>query len=533
MRDLSVSLALLLLAPAAAMAQWSDDPAINSAIADRSGDQVQPKVRAAPDGGSYIAWFDNNSGGYDVYVQRLDAAGNELWAHNGVLVRDRAVSSTQDYDLAVDTAGNAIVVFNDDVNGNAPITAHKLSPAGASLWGAAGVQVSGTQSGFKGPPQIAILSDGHVAVAWSSGAPFSVNVQKLDADGVPQWAMPTVIGDAALPSTLADIQPGEDGSMILSWVRCTGTNCILSNKHLYAQKLSAAGAPQWDRLPATPAVMDPVIVFDANSIQNGYFPTFLPDGAGGAVFAWYETGGNRDALVQRISATGVELFPHNGLSASTQAARSQLGAALAFDQSTGDIYVAWVESNTAQSQWALYAQRITNEGVRAWGDNGVELLPLSGVQGSFTAALSRSSGGVEVYGLANCCSNAGALHAFALDADGATLWAGQPVIVSSAPSSKTRLDAARAADGAAILAWGDARADGGNIYAQRVNPDGTLGNSAACPADYDGNTLREVTDIFAFLADWFAGEPAAFNFGGTPGVPAIFAFLTAWFAGCD
>ena len=41
-----------------------------------------------------------------------------------------------------------------------------------------------------------------------------------------------------------------------------------------------------------------------------------------------------------------------------------------------------------------------------------------------------------------------------------------------------------------------------------------------------------MTDIFAFLTAWFAGEPAAYGFGGTAGVPAIFAFLTAWFAGC-
>ncbi len=53
-----------------------------------------------------------------------------------------------------------------------------------------------------------------------------------------------------------------------------------------------------------------------------------------------------------------------------------------------------------------------------------------------------------------------------------------------------------------------------------------------CPADYDGNGQREVADIFAFLSDWFAGVPRAFNFGGTAGVPAIFAFLSAWFAGC-
>ena len=60
---------------AAAQAQWSDDPSQNLAVADRSGEQTQAKIRATADGGAYVSWFDNNSGGYDVYLQRLDAAG--------------------------------------------------------------------------------------------------------------------------------------------------------------------------------------------------------------------------------------------------------------------------------------------------------------------------------------------------------------------------------------------------------------------------------------------------------------------------
>lgn len=67
---------------------------------------------------------------------------------------------------------------------------------------------------------------------------------------------------------------------------------------------------------------------------------------------------------------------------------------------------------------------------------------------------------------------------------------------------------------------------------QRISGAGVLLDAAPCAADFDGNGTRDVADVFAFLAAWFAGEPAAYEFGGTPGVPAIFAFLTAWFAGC-
>ena len=52
----------------------------------------------------------------------------------------------------------------------------------------------------------------------------------------------------------------------------------------------------------------------------------------------------------------------------------------------------------------------------------------------------------------------------------------------------------------------------------------------SCPCDWDGSRYVTIPDIFAFLSDWFANDPDAFNFGGTPGVPAIFAFLSCWFA---
>ena len=100
MRRTRAALSLILIGfSVAAFAEWSTDPATNLVVADRSGEQVQPKIVATADGGFYVSWFDNSAGGYDVYLQRLDAAGNELWAHNGVLVADRGYSSTQDLSL--------------------------------------------------------------------------------------------------------------------------------------------------------------------------------------------------------------------------------------------------------------------------------------------------------------------------------------------------------------------------------------------------------------------------------------------------
>ncbi|MBX3402837.1 MAG: hypothetical protein KF699_05410 [Phycisphaeraceae bacterium] len=49
--------------------------------------------------------------------------------------------------------------------------------------------------------------------------------------------------------------------------------------------------------------------------------------------------------------------------------------------------------------------------------------------------------------------------------------------------------------------------------------------------DVNGDLVINVSDIFAFLAAWFAGD-ADFDRSGATGVPDIFAYLSAWFAGC-
>ncbi len=77
--------------------------------------------------------------------------------------------------------------------------------------------------------------------------------------------------------------------------------------------------------------------------------------------------------------------------------------------------------------------------------------------------------------------------------------------------------------------WAMGDVDGDGVV---TNADVLIIARTICPADWNGDCVRDVSDIFAFLTAWFANEPDAVNFGGTPGVPAIFAFLNTWFGGC-
>jgi len=183
-RRLIVACLVLFFIVGIASAQWPTSPAAPLVVADRSGEQVQPKIAAIAGGGFYVSWFDNSAGGYDVYLQRLDVEGFELWPHDGVLVADRSFSSTQDYGLSVDTEGNALLAFRDDRVSPIQITAAKIAPDGSMLWGPGGVQVSSGNI-FVASPRVTGTLDDKIVVAWTSDV--NVMIQQLDASGAPQW----------------------------------------------------------------------------------------------------------------------------------------------------------------------------------------------------------------------------------------------------------------------------------------------------------------------------------------------------------
>ncbi len=494
MQRLASSLACVvgsLFAAPLASAQWTSDTATNTPLADRPGEQNQAKVRALCDGSAYVSWYDNSSGGYDPTLQRLDPQGNELWPHNGLQLADTTFSSTEDYDLRIDAAGNAVVAFRDNSIGTTKVTIKVISPAGSTLWSR-----SITASDNAHNPKCAILSDGSIAAVWTTNnSPASFAMQRLDSAGNEIWPAPITCSEASRYVAVSDVQASTNASFIVHFIRATGSNPILSSKHLYSQKFDSTGAPQWigTALPIANAG-NPVIIFNATSIQNGTFPNFLPDGQGGAIYAWYETGGSRNAYVQHQNADGTFRFPAGGVP-STGATPNimRISASVAYDAERDEIFLAWSDSTISpQNAWGIRAQKFDSTGARLWGDAGATLIALNANQTSFVRCVA-AAGGCMVFGFDARSATTGVVVAGRFDPNGLPAWPAQPLLACSTISGKARLDAAGTIDGGALLAWGDARSDANNIMGQRVNADGTFGNPI-CIADLDNGTSTGTPD---------------------------------------
>ncbi len=489
-------LALTLLAPLAA-AQWSSDPANNLAVGDSASDQNQPKLAATTDGGCYVSWFDGIGSGWDVRLQRLDADGVEQWAHNGVLVADRSFSSTQDYDLDIDPAGNAVLTFRDDRFGGVQITANKVTSAGVLVWGTNGVQLTNTGD-FVASPRAAATASGDVVVAWTQNS--STKLMRLAGNGGTVWGAPVDQTPGAGSYFASDLQPWGD-DVILAMVHQTGS--FSSPKHLVTQKFNAGGTPLWGA--------SPLAVFDGGSLQFGNFPTFVLDGAGGAVFAWYGTG-PLQCYVQRVRSNGAELFPHNGVGVSTNLSNTRVSPSVAFDAASQSTYVFWEEQNGSQSQSGLSGQRLDATGSRQWGPTGQSLIGLSSVEINDVRTLT-TPGGAYVFWKAVPSFGQDTASGAVVDVNGSLVVA--PTSFASTPSGKSRLQALGSTGGEAFLAWSDERVDGGDILAQNFGPDGSLGNGAPGSAFCFGTGCPCANDDAAAGCANSTGSGALLAFGGS------------------
>ncbi|MCH9648953.1 MAG: hypothetical protein K0U98_11995 [Deltaproteobacteria bacterium] len=447
-----------------AAAQWSESPAANLALADRSGDQVQTKLVATQDGGFFASWFDNSTGGYDVTLQRLDAAGNEQWAHDGVLVLNRGFSSTQDYGLGIDAAGNALLAFRDDSGPATEITAARVGPDGTLLWGAAGIQVS-SAGGFVAAPKIVGTTDGNIVVAWTHDA--EIVLQKLDPSGTPLWGSGVSFSPAAGSYSVSDLHASDSGTAIVSFTHLTGS--FPSPIHLLAQKVDAAtGAVLWGS--------SPVAIYDVSggSLQIGNFPPFVTDGAGGAIFAWYTSSPSLQCRVQRVLANGTEAFPHQGVEVSTQGTRLRVSPSAAWDPAGQEIYTFWTEENTSQSQFGLYGQKIDSSGVRQWTDEGKQLVALSSEQITNVRAFLFGTDPAVAWARTVAFGNQ-PIHAARLDGAGDFVWTPSIVDLATSSTATSRISAAASSLGFAAFGWQDGDSGTADILAQNVNADGSLG----------------------------------------------------------
>ena len=448
-------------------AQWNNDPAINNAICDLSGEQAIPKIVTSSIGDTYIGYFSNDSGNYDVRLQRLDSQGNELWEHNGILISDHAAMSwLTDWDMTVDNSNYAILTFQDIRNGgNNNIYVYKISPDGSFYWGEDGIELSNSAA-FDVAPKVCVTSEGGTVITWQSDD--AIIMQRIAGNGTLVWGPNGITLSCA--DTYSWPQPFavEDDHILLKFFHDTGP-AYSPTRHCLMQKFDNDGNAAW---------ASDTVVSDAGGISawTQIFP-IESDGANGCFIAWHDDRDNNmdaSSFIQHVNSDGTVGFTANGIELSTQAARENYYPTIAFNSTNWELYTYWMETNSDQNQRGLYGQKLDAEGNRLWTDSGKAIIEISAT-GIIPIAARQANDDVIV-----CFEEAsGAVNSFIkatrLDADGEFVWDNDFVTMCSVASSKVHSEASNFAYSQIICAWEDDRNGGTDIFAQNITIDGEIG----------------------------------------------------------
>ena len=451
------------------MAQWATNSYINTPVCILPNPQGGPVIAPDGSGGAIIVWIDQRAS-LDIYAQRLDANGIAKWTTNGIPICTAAYFRAQPA-IIPDGNGGAIITWADFRNGNDfDIYAQHVDGNGVIQWATDGVAIC-TSAGDQTYPVLASDANGGAFLTWNDnkhfvGGNYDIFIQGININGTLKW--PSELGistngeDQLDPTIISD----GNGGAIVAWKDTRNQYVNTSVTDIFAQRINSAGLIQW-----TP---DGASICEAYRFQGNQ--VLVSDGNGGAIIAWVDERNlddihptNSDIYAQYISANGVVQWTVGGIGICTTISK-ELNVAITSDQAGGAI-ITW-------QSWGGYAndvlvQRVNGSGVAQWAGNGV---PIGAGAKESPIIISDGNGGAIIAWI-DTRSGAADIYAQHIGSDGLELW--RPfggIVVSNAYGTQSRPHLTTDNNGGTIITWEDYRNTDIDVFAQRVQNDGTLGS---------------------------------------------------------
>lgn len=468
---------LLLARPA--QAQWVANPMLNTVVRDVAGaTEVTPRTSPAPNGGTYVAWFESvATTNYQLRLQLLNVNGQTQFGATGLLVSNQPQSTALfRYDMKTDNQGNAVLAFQDvrSADGSNQCVIYKISPTGQQLWGATGIPLLDATATSGLSPTIGITTGNNVVVGWNAGGTATadhgtklVPMLKFSAAGAALWATPVRIQAASRRFSrpiFTAVPTSED--VVVGYVEETGSGLGVST--MYAQRYNASGAAVW----AAP------VQVSTKTIPFAYFPEPVPDGSGG-YFVQVNTGNPanatlNDVYVQRVAADGTLPWGTTGTEVLAGTATLRTSGSLQYVAARSEVWSVVNELDGSQSQSGTTVQRLSpTTGAVQLGASGVVVQAPSNVYYVAQTLRDTGTGLILTYSQTSYSINR-SLWATKLNYQAQLAWAAGSVQLSSNVSAKLNYSTLPFANGQLVNVWADQRQDDG-IYAQTINDSGQLG----------------------------------------------------------
>ena len=484
MKTTLLSLVICFIATTA-FAQWSTSSSTNTVVTNAAGcldDSLDnPRTILITDalGNFFVTWSDKRSGIKNVYVQKFNSSGTAQWTANGIGI----ASSTNNYQVypsvAADDAGGCAVVWADSAKTSATsfdIKAQRFNSTGTAQWAAGGINICNLNN-HQITPKIISDGGGGYYISWCDerGTPGigSIYIQRVNSAGAAQLTANGIIvtGSVVLFSEQHFLLK-EGVNAVTVYGHYNGTNFDIK-----AQKYNSTGAAQWGASGVN-------IVATAN--EEAYFDAAI-DNSGNVFAAWESyTPPNfavADNYVQKINSAGLVQWAAAGVAVST-AVNDQFWPAVAPDNA-GGVMVAWEDysQDPANASSDVYMQKINLVGTAVFAANGIVVS--NALNSQYTPRIVSDGSGGAVVSFPDFRNAAGLdLYAQRINNTGTPLWAVNGILAGSAANSQAGQDMLVSNSGTVIGFYDDrTTANCFNLYLQRLNFDGTLGNLATSVTD--------------------------------------------------
>ena len=488
-----------LFAFSALQAQWVDDPATNTFLANCGNDDGELYMATNPNtGDTYIQWEGFGTNGWSPTLQRISFEGVPQWGDDGIHIGGHEFSSMSEGVAMTTTADGCVVSCFATYDGFS--FAVKIDPDGNFVWGEQGLQLFGGL-GFSRTE----LTAGDDGGFWALGFDYqNLYLQYVGADGT--LGPTTTISDSGgYKCMFGQLTLSLNNNVLLTYEK-VGSGFFYTDKELYVVAVTPDGT-----------ILNPAsLLMSSQTFQSTYIHKAVADGMGGGyAYIWHPgIGGAFNTYVFHFNEFGVSTISDlNGIAVHSTDPMNYYGYACGtVAPNNYDLIVTYEQTDAStQSQSRIYVNRITATGERVWGE-GILLADYVGVSYAdiMVDAFEDGSGFSVIY-TKSSLSNPyfTTIEAIGMDMDGNQLWT---KTLCSNTYRRTMCDNSTGFNmGQNIVAWVNCL-DGG-IYAQNIGPDGTLGPieppviTCLAPENFEGEYVYNMENQqFGVNLTWEAPE---------------------------
>ena len=246
-------------------------------------------------------------------------------------------------------------------------------------------------TGEQSVQKLALCPDGSTYYSWfdSRGGSYAVYLQKLDVNGVPQFAANGIL-----------VSNNPQNSSLVDWdmIADNNNNCILTFTDIrsggtinpFAYMISSAGVQMWGANGI--ALSDSVNSFQPN-------PKVVQTSDGNYVFFWRIGSGPQKLALQKINAAGVKQWGTSPVIWTSGTTENYDWPAIV-PSDNGSVIVmfsGYTGSFISPSNYRIYSQKVSSSGARVWNATQDTVYSLGRVSGFYTPRLFSDGNSGAVY----------------------------------------------------------------------------------------------------------------------------------------